>query len=230
MTKEAFKVRNEVFDASTLRVLDKFRHEYFEELEHCISTGKEANVFRAKTKKGYVAVKIFRTYTTSFERMSDYIIGDPRFLRIKKSRHNLVYLWCRKEFKNLSRASILGISVPKPYAVRKNVIVMEFIGEHGNPAPLLKDVNVKNPQKWYDSLMNSIKKMYEGRLVHADLSEFNVLVFKKRPVIIDMAQSVLIEHPNAINFLKKDVNNINNFFKRKCKIISWNDFKKELNF
>ncbi|VVB76320.1 RIO-type serine/threonine-protein kinase Rio1 [Candidatus Tiddalikarchaeum anstoanum] len=227
MVERDFRVRNEVFDESTIRVLDKFRHEYFEDLEHCISTGKEANIFRATTKDGFVAVKIFRTYTTSFERMAKYIEGDPRFARVKKSRHSLVYLWCRKEFKNLSKAASIGINVPKVYVFRKNVLVMELIGENGCPAPMLKDVTLDNYQEWYDEIIAIMVKLYKGDLVHADLSEFNILVFKSRPVIIDMAQSVLVEHPEALNFLKKDLYNVNAYFlKKKCKIKSWEEFKK----
>lgn len=230
MTKEAYKVRNEVFDKSTIRVLDKFRLEYYEEIEHCISTGKEANVFRAKTKTGYAAVKIFRTYTSSFNNMDKYIRGDPRFMHVKRRKHDLVYQWCSKEYKNLSRAHSIGIHVPKPFASRKNVIVMEFIGSNGIAAPLLKNVKLDNPQNWYTIIMNNMKKLYnKSGLVHADLSEFNILVYKKRPVFIDMAQSVLKEHPYAIEFLKKDVENVNNYFRKKCKIIDWEDFKQELN-
>jgi RIO kinase 1 len=224
MTKEAFKVYNEVFDKQTIKVLNKFRGEYYDEIEYCISTGKEANVFRASTKKGFVAVKIFRTYTSSFDNMSKYITGDPRFSHVKRRKHELVFLWCRKEFRNLSKAYSIGLPVPKPYTFRKNVLIMEFIGEDDKPAPLLKDVNLQNPQKWYDNIIKNMKKLYNKGLVHADLSEFNILVYKNRPVFIDMAQSVLKEHPKAIEFLKKDFNNINQFFKNKCKTISWEDF------
>jgi RIO kinase 1 len=160
--------------------------------------------------------------------MKDYILGDPRFSSIKKSRHNLVYIWCKKEFRNLSKAASLGISVPKPFVSMKNVLVMELIGEDGNPAPLIRETEVDNWQNCYDTIINYVKKMYKGGLVHADLSEFNVLYFKKRPVIIDMAQAVLLEHPRAMEFLKKDVMHLNNFFKSKCKIVEWDDLNKEL--
>ncbi|MBN1923727.1 MAG: serine protein kinase RIO [Nanoarchaeota archaeon] len=228
MTKEAYKVFNEVFDNRTIRVLDKFRHEYYEEIEHCISTGKEANVFRAKTKNGYVAVKIFRTYTSSFDNMSKYVIGDPRFTNIKKRKHDLVYLWCRKEYRNLSKAYAIGVPVPKPIVSKNNVIIMEFIGVEGNPSPLIKDALITDYQKIYDEVIEYVIKLYRGGLVHADLSEFNLLYFNKRPVFIDMAQSVLVEHPKALEFLEKDVNNLNNYFKKKCKVVSWDDFNKRL--
>lgn len=224
MVKEAFRVYNEVFDQSTLKVLNKFRGEYYDEIEYCISTGKEANVFRASTKKGFVAVKVFRTYTSNFDRIKEYMIGDPRFSRLKKGKHQLVYLWTKKEFRNLNKAYKLGVFVPKPFVFKKNVVIMEFIGEKGQASPLLKDYKMKKPLKWYNTIIENMKRLYKGGLVHADLSEFNILSYKNRPVLIDMAQSVLTEHPRAREFLKKDFKNINKFFKRKCKTINWKDF------
>jgi len=221
MTKEIFKVYNEVFDNRTLKVLEKLRKEYYEELESCISTGKEANVFRASTKKGFVAVKIFRMYTSSFDKMSPYIIGDPRFSHVSKKKHEIVYLWARKEFRNLSKAFEAGVRVPKPLACIQNVLIMEFIGQNGAASQLLKDSSIDNWQEYYEEIIINMKKLLKANLIHADLSEFNILTYKNKPVFIDMGQSVLKEHPNAMLFLKKDLHNINKFFERKCKTISF---------
>jgi RIO kinase 1 len=226
MTKEIYKVYNEVFDARTLKVLEKMRNENYEELEYCISTGKEANVFRASTKNGFVAIKIFRTYTSSFDKMSPYILGDPRFNHISKKKHEIIYLWTKKEFRNLSKAFQAGVRVPKPLAFNQNVLIIEFIGEKGLAAPLIKDVNLSNPQKYYDEIISNMIKLYKANLIHADLSEFNILHYKNKPVLIDMGQSVLKDHPNSMIFLKKDLFNINKFFERKCKTISFEHFIK----
>ncbi|MDD4352881.1 MAG: serine protein kinase RIO [Candidatus Nanoarchaeia archaeon] len=228
MTKEIFKVYNEVFDNRTLKVLEKMRSENYEELESCISTGKEANVFRATTKNGFVAVKIFRMYTSSFDKMSDYILGDPRFSHVSKKKHEIVYLWAKKEFRNLSKAFEARVRVPKPLACNKNVLIMEFIGDNGMASPLLKDVNLENPQKYYNEIIENMKKLFKANLIHADLSEFNILHYKNKPVFIDMGQSVLREHPNSMNFLKKDIYNVNRFFSRKCKTITFEEFMKKI--
>jgi len=55
------------------------------------------------------------------------------------------------------------------------------------------------------------------RLVHADLSEYNMLYHpkEKRVYIIDVSQSVEHEHPYAMDFLRMDCNNVNRFFKSK---------------
>ena len=76
------------FDTSTIMILyELINKQIIDRLGGVISTGKEANVFRAERGKSWVAVKIFRTYTTNFERMNKYIEGDPRF---KKVKHKLL--------------------------------------------------------------------------------------------------------------------------------------------
>ena len=112
MAKEIHKVYNEVFDNRTLKALEKLRKEYYEELLDRISTEKKPTC-SSQVKNGFVAVKIFRIYTSSFDNMNPYIIGDPRFSRVKK-KHEIVYLWARKEFRNLSKAFEAGVRVPNP--------------------------------------------------------------------------------------------------------------------
>ena len=53
-------------------------------------------------------------------------MGDPRFTNIKKGTKNLVYLWARKEFQNISKCYDCGISVVKPRHVSKNILIMDF--------------------------------------------------------------------------------------------------------
>ena len=115
-----------------------------------------------------LAVKIYLVSTAEFKRRLPYIIGDPRFKRIEKGSRKLVELWARKEFRNLATAHESGISVPKPYAVKNNVLVMEFVGDNGKPAPLLCETGVA--KKDYSTILSILKKMYrEAKLVHAVL-------------------------------------------------------------
>lgn len=61
-----------------------------------------------------------------------------------------------------------------------------------------------------------MRRMYnESKLVHGDFSEYNILYFEDQPVIIDVSQSMEIAHPMAIEFLKRDIFNINVFFQNK---------------
>ena len=52
------------------------------------------------------------------------------------------------------------------------------------------------------------------RLVHADLSEYNLLWHPRTHqfYVIDVSQAVELEHPNAIQFLKQDIMNVTRFF------------------
>ena len=92
---------------------------------------------------------------------------------------------------------------------------MRFIGKNGNPAPELKEVPPKAPKIIYSKLLEYIKRLYQrAGLVHGDISEYNVMVWRGQPILFDMAQAVLISHPMATTFLKRDLQNLNRYFKK----------------
>jgi RIO kinase 1 len=211
------KTQDEVFDKSTLRTFEKLiSNKVLDILDFPISTGKEGNVFRGVTPQGKnVAVKIYRTSTSTFKHMQPYIIGDPRFKSIHKSRRDLIYAWTRKEFKNLERLETVGVRAPKPIICLSNVLVMEYIGSSERPAPLLKDVVLDKPDEIFETIIDFITKMYKkANLVHGDISAFNILFYRKKPYIIDLGQGVLVEHPNAHEFLRRDIHNIVSYFNK----------------
>lgn len=211
------KTLDEVFDKPTLLVLYKFiSNGHLDTLDYPVSTGKEANVFHGRTPQGEsVAVKIFRTNTATFRSFMTYIQGDPRFGHVKPNRRDIVYVWAQKEFKNLQRYFEAGVRVPNPIAWRENVLLMEFIGEEGTPAPRAKDAPFDDPAKAYEALCKQYKLGVEaGGLVHGDFSEFNILNLHGEPVIIDVAQAVLSKHPMARDLLLRDAKNIAAYFKK----------------
>ena len=211
------RTEDEVFDRCTLRVLEKLISDRrINIIDFPISTGKEGNVFRAITPDNkYLAVKIYRTNTSTFKHIAHYIIGDPRFKTIRNTRRDIVFAWTKKEFKNLERAKKAGVRSPKPVIFNKNVLLMEYIGSSERPAPMLKDVVLKNPEKVFLNIIDFISKMYKkANMVHADISAYNVLMYKDKPYVIDFGQGVLLEHPNSDEFLRRDINNIVNYFKK----------------
>jgi RIO kinase 1 len=104
------------------------------------------------------------------------------------------------------------VTCPEPIAFHNNILIMEFIGRNGAPAPRLKDLPPENPKEFFDKIMDCIRKIYLSGLVHGDLSEYNVLN-NVEPVIIDVSQSVLLSHPMSQELLERDVHNILKYFK-----------------
>jgi RIO kinase 1 len=211
------KTLDEVFDRQTLLILYKYiSNGYIETIDYPVSTGKEANVFHATTPQGAsIAVKIFRTNTATFRSFMTYIAGDPRFGNVRPNRRDVVYVWAQKEYKNLQRYVEAGVRVPNPIAWRQNVLLMDFIGDHGTPAPRLKDAPPEDPQAAYDELTAQYRLGSEqGGLVHGDFSEFNVLHHGRELVVIDVAQAVLVSHPMSRDLLARDAKNLTAYFRK----------------
>jgi RIO kinase 1 len=53
----------------------------------------------------------------------------------------------------------------------------------------------------------------KAQLVHGDLSEYNIMVSENQPVLIDVSQAVSLEHPMAGLMLKRDLSNLNRYFR-----------------
>jgi len=211
------KTEDEVFDKATLRALEKLISDrVIDILDFPISTGKEGNVFRGITPDNkFVAVKIYRVNTSTFKHIAEYIVGDPRFESFHKNRKDIIYAWTQKEFKNLERLKKYNILSPKPIVYYKNVLVMQYLGDSGAPAPMIKDVKIQNPEKVFEKIIEYMTVMYQkARMVHSDLSPFNILYYRKKPYLIDLGQGVLLEHHNSDEFLKRDIKNMVKFFKK----------------
>ncbi|MBZ3935879.1 serine protein kinase RIO [Methanimicrococcus blatticola] len=214
------KAEENVFDVPTLKLLYSFANKgIISELGGSISTGKEANVFYATGNEGEVAVKIYRINSSTFKAMDPYILKDPRFTHIRHSRKDIIFAWTQKEYQNLLRINKAGIRAPRPVTFDRNILVMEFMGENGIAYPSLKDVKMddEDARLFYDQIIENMRRMYvRASLVHADLSEYNILIDieNEEAVIIDVGQAVTLNHPNAREFLTRDIENIKRFFKK----------------
>jgi RIO kinase 1 len=213
---EEMDVLEEVFDKPTLMtVYALLNRGYLSDISGVLKSGKESRIYLGKGPGGVeVAVKIYLTTSAEFRQgMQKYIKGDPRFGRVSKGTKSLVYLWARKEFDNLGAAEEAGVRVPKRIAVEKNVVLMEFIGDNGVPAPLLREVPLTEPKKTFQRIVDSIARLYQkARIVHGDLSEYNIMMWKDTPVIFDLAQAIRPDHPMADTFLRRDITNVSRYF------------------
>ena len=210
------KVVNEVLDKPTVMTLYKMITDHIiAYVNGSISAGKESVLFWGVDENNVnVALKIYLVSTSNFKKREPYITGDPRFSHLKKGTKNLVYLWARKEFRNLSQCHDAGIPVPKPIYVSNNVLAMEFIGENGAPCKSLLVSEVDEND--YNQAISIIKDLYhKAKLVHGDFSEYNIFKTDKGLVVFDLGSAVDLRHPNAQEFLKRDIYNITRFFNKR---------------
>ncbi|KAK1294542.1 hypothetical protein QJS10_CPA16g00969 [Acorus calamus] len=211
----------QAIDPRTRRVVFKMlNHGVFNDINGCVSTGKEANVYHATKADGQeLAIKIYKTSILVFKDRDRYVQGDYRF-RHRYSKHNnrkMVQAWAEKEMRNLLRIKASGIRCPTPILLRQNVLVMEFIGKGGWAAPRLKDAALSEEKlrECYMEIITMMRTFYQKcKLVHGDLSEYNILYFEGHLYIIDVSQSVDLDHPSALDFLREDCIHVSDFFKR----------------
>lgn len=215
----------QVMDPRTRMILFKLLNRgTITEINGCISTGKEANVYHATAVKDDItrdyAIKIYKTSILVFKDRDKYVTGEYRFRHgyCRSNPRKMVRTWAEKEMRNLVRMYSNGLPVPEPILLRSHVLLMEFLGKDGWPAPKLKDVELSQSRacKLYRDCVIMMWNMYNKcKLIHADLSEFNLLYHNGQAYIIDVSQSVEHDHTHALEFLRKDCTNITEFFKRK---------------
>lgn len=221
----------QVLDPRTrMLLLQMINRNVVAEINGVISTGKEANVYHALSvddegNEKQRAIKVYKTSILVFKDRDKYVTGEFRFRQgyNKSSNRAIVKVWAEKEMRNLKRIYSAGIPCPEPLYLRLHVLAMDFLGDaKGVPAPRLKDVEFvgSDPEpRWrsvYVDIVCYMRIMYQTcRLVHADLSEYNILYHKDKPWIIDVSQSVEHDHPRSLDFLRMDIKNVSDFFRRK---------------
>ncbi|CAN4112394.1 unnamed protein product [Withania somnifera] len=211
----------QAIDPRTRMVLFKMLNRgVFHDINGCISTGKEANVYHATKAEGQeLAIKVYKTSVLVFKDRDRYVQGDYRF-RYGYCKHNprkMVKTWAEKEMRNLMRLRAAGIRCPAPILLRLHVLVMEFIGKGGWAAPRLKDaaLSLDKLRECYVEIIMAMRTLYQKcKLVHGDLSEYNILYFEGHLYVIDVSQSVDLDHPHALDFLREDCVHVSDFFKK----------------
>ncbi|KAM9165778.1 serine/threonine-protein kinase RIO3 [Pangshura tecta] len=197
-----------------------------ETITGCISTGKESVVFHAyggktdeddKAVPPECALKVFKTTLNEFKNRDKYIKDDYRFKdRFSKlNPRKVIRMWAEKEMHNLTRMQKAGIPCPQVVMLKKHILVMSFIGQDQVPAPKLKEVKLSSEdmKKAYYQILHMMQQLYkECSLVHADLSEYNMLWHEGKVWLIDVSQSVEPTHPHGLEFLFRDCRNVSQFF------------------
>ncbi|XP_046879846.1 serine/threonine-protein kinase RIO3 [Hypomesus transpacificus] len=195
-----------------------------ENINGCISTGKESVVFHAdggsledSPVPSECVLKVFKTTLNEFRNRDKYIKDDYRFKdRFSKlNPRKIIRLWAEKEMHNLARMKKAEIPCPDVVVLKKHILVMSFIGKDHVPAPKLKEAHLgpDDLARAYLQVLHMMQQLYQQcNLVHADLSEYNMLWHDGKVWLIDVSQSIEPTHPHGLEFLFRDCRNVATFF------------------
>jgi RIO kinase 2 len=209
----AYKLNSFGYDVLALKNFVK--QDIISKLGPELGKGKESDVYSCiDDEENIYALKIYRIGRVSFKNVKLYrdLIGDrAHFNWLHVNR-----LAAKKEYKNLQTLSQYDLKTPTPIAQNRHMIVMEYL--RGKELATFKDINY--PLYIFEEIIDQMKLIYEeARLIHADMGEFNVISDQEGNILlIDWLQAVSADHPNAHLFLKRDIENICNYFRRKFQI------------
>ncbi|MGC9079180.1 MAG: RIO1 family regulatory kinase/ATPase [Nanopusillaceae archaeon] len=211
--REIWKTYNKVFDQTTLKYLDElYNDKYIQDEIIVLSEGKEAVVF----KSGNSAIKIYKVMNKSYKEQVKYLKADPRIRDFPRTIIGIVYTWVKKEYMNLKRMYKNLVRVPAPYVFKGNILVMEYIG-YEDGTILLHDYYdyIDDKEKMFYSILDEYKKIYnKAKLIHGDFSEYNIIIYKNLPYIIDVSQAIPINSSYSEEYLERDIKNIYNISKK----------------
>jgi RIO kinase 2 len=179
-----------------------------------LGVGKEADIYDAITDEGdRVAVKFHRLGRTSFRETRKKRSYIQR--RQHTPWHYQSRLAAEKEYSIMGQVFEAGVSSPNPIHQNRHAVVMSYIDGYN-----LNDVaSLDDPRGFLDDILLNVKKTFMGGIVHADLSEYNIVVQKDGAVLlIDWPQAVSTTHPNVDNLLRRDLYNVLRYFERKYKL------------
>ncbi|KAM4705885.1 serine/threonine-protein kinase RIO3 [Rhinophrynus dorsalis] len=225
--KKEVSTAEKVVDPKTrLQLYKMVNSGLLETINGCVSTGKESVVFHANGGSSEdqeipaeCAIKVFKTTLNEFKNRDKYIKDDYRFKdRFSKlNPRKIIRMWAEKEMHNLKRMQKAGIPCPEVVMLKKHILVMSFIGKDQVPAPTLKEakLGLEDSKQAYYQVLAMMKQLYEQcSLVHADLSEYNMLWHEGKVWLIDVSQSVEPTHPHGLEFLYRDCRNVSQFFQK----------------
>jgi RIO kinase 1 len=193
-----------------------------DEVVRALKSGKEATVYLVRAGTHTRCAKVYRDAVhRSFKNRAQYQEGR----KIRGSRHARAIakgsrfgrreqesVWKNVEVDALYKLAAAGVRVPQPVGYFNDVLIMELVtDEAGYPAPRLGEVELsaETAREYHDALMQDVVRMLCIGLIHGDLSEFNVLVDTRGPVIIDLPQVANASGNNgAFEMLQRDVNNL----------------------
>ena len=187
-----------------------------------------AKVYKDANKRNFRQASLYREgRKTKYSREARAMEKGTRFGRKAQEE-----AWQSVEVDTLYRLAAAGVRVPRPFAFSHGVVIMELLTDaEGHAAPRLNDLAL-SPElalDYHARLIREIVRMLCAGVIHGDLSEFNVLVDRDGPVIIDLPQAVnAAGNNNASAMLRRDADNITRYFSRFAPALASTQFGKEI--
>ena len=213
-----------------------------DEVLHALMSGKEADVYVVMSEGVARCAKVYKEADKRGFRQSVLYRegrGERNSRRARAMEKGSRYgrqlqeeTWQNAEVDALYRLAAAGVRVPKPYLYADGVLLMELVTDaEGLSAPRLNDVELsaEDARAHHRTVMREIVRMLCAGLVHGDLSEYNVLLGRDGPVIIDLPQAVDAAGNNhARAMLERDVGNMAAYFGRFAPEILETQYAKEI--
>ncbi len=213
-----------------------------DEVLRSLKSGKEATVYVVRSGERLLCAKVYRDMgQRSFQRRAQYqegrkVRGSRQTRAMGKStrfgKKEQEAAWKNAEVDALYQLVAADVRVPKPYGYFNDVLLMEMVTDaSGAPAPRLGEVDLSRETAldYHAFLMRQVVRMLAIGLIHGDLSEFNVLVGRDGPVIIDLPQIVNAAGNNgALAMLERDVNNLRGTLGRYAPELLGTEFAQEM--
>ena len=210
------------------RLLPLVEEGLVDEVMRQLMSGKEATVYVVRCAEEIRCAKVYKDVDKrSFRQSALYQDGRG----VKNSRRARAMAkgsrfgrkaqeetWQNTEVDALRRAAAAGVRVPRPYIFFEGVLLMELVAdEEGNVAPRLGEIELtpELARDYHAFLIQEVVRMLCAGMIHGDLSEYNILVGARGPVIIDMPQVVdAAANNSAAAMLERDVDNLRDYLGR----------------
>lgn len=224
------------------RLIPLYEDGVIDEVISQLMSGKEATVYVVASGDDIRCAKVYKDADKrSFKQAVTYFEGrkskNSRRARAmekgsKFGKKQQEEAWHNAEVDALYKLDAAGVRVPKPYGCFDGVLLMELVcDDEGSVAPRLNDVGFDEEQALEDhaTMMEYVKRMLCGGIVHGDLSEFNVLVDDYGPVIIDLPQAVdAAANMHAKSMLERDVKNMRDYYGQYAPSLLKTSYAKEM--
>ena len=216
-----------------------YTQELVDDVLALVKGGKEANVYlchgATPAYPELLAVKVYRprqfrnlrndvTYREGRELVNSLgITIKNRNNREMRAIHNNTSFgaelkhvsWLMHEFITLQRLHSMGAAVPRPISTSENAILMEYIGDRHRPAPALSGIGLEQHEasRHFAEVLRNIELMLSHRMIHGDLSAYNILYWQGNVTLIDFPQVTMSEsNHNAFRIFERDVRRVCDYF------------------